>query len=146
MLDTHQNRPHVRSPIDLCTYFFDSFQNLFIYLFMIFLNFFHSWPLIMRLIKVIPLHLVNPDSQHRFEFWIDALKYDSSLEQFVDVEGGCMPIIEDKRVPQWFWLEIKCFWLTNKLKQSLIDFVCSEVILLDCLLCRSIDRFFQCIS
>ena len=60
----------------------------------------HAGPVVMRLVQVVPAHLVHADGEHRFELRVDALADQAREQQLVDEEGGRVAVVKNQWVAQ----------------------------------------------
>ena len=52
----------------------------------------------MAFVEIIPVHLVNTNSESFLVFFINSFFDYSMINRFVDIDGGCVAIVEDERV------------------------------------------------
>ena len=88
-------------------------------------------PVVMRLVQIIPGHLIDTDREHGFEPGIDPLVRDLGHDELVDVEGCRMPEIEDQRVPQRFRPQVEGLLRRQGLVKLLVQAVGGVEILPD---------------
>mmetsp|Transcript_23622 Transcript_23622/g.20541 ORF Transcript_23622/g.20541 Transcript_23622/m.20541 type:complete len:200 (-) Transcript_23622:235-834(-) len=118
MLNTHQNWPEFRFPVngDLKGPFLNLFVDHFADLLSVLLDFIYIRPFIMALIEIIPIHLVNTDSAHSFELGVDSLFELAGQCEFVDEESGCVTKVEDEGMSEGFGLGVKGLLVVDHLK------------------------------
>lgn len=52
----------------------------------------------MALLEVIPVHLINSNSESFLVFFINSFFDYSMINRFVDIDSGCVAIVEYERV------------------------------------------------
>ena len=142
MLNGHHDYPHIRGPAYLFVYFVDCLENLIIDLPTKFFHLINRGPIVMGFVKIIPFHFVHTNGQYGFQPWVDSLGNDSPIGKFVHVEGCCVSIIKDERMPERLCPEIKGLRLADKFKKCLMKLISFEVILFDFLLITAIHGYF----
>lgn len=95
VLNSHQYNPKITSPLDhsLLRLFNDS-EDYFLDFISILLDLFKAWPIIVGLVKIIPIHLVHSYSKYSFIRLIDPFWNDSFIQELIDIETGSMSIVE----------------------------------------------------
>jgi hypothetical protein len=101
MLNAHKNDPHITLPCKgfLLTLFDQVDYHLLDPVSEIF-GILDRGPLVMGLIQVVPVHLINADSEHSFILFVDSAFDQSFVNQLVDKKGRCMPKVKDKWMSQ----------------------------------------------
>lgn len=101
MLNAHKDNPHIALP---CKDFLFTFLNQIDYHLLDSVSemfgILDRGPLVMGLIQVVPVHLINSNSEHSFVLFVDSALDQSLVNQLVDKKGRCMPKVKDKRVSQ----------------------------------------------
>ena len=107
MLDAHEDDPHVTIPVDLflLALLYDVDHHFF---YLVSVNFciFHRRPFIVRLIQIVPVHLVDTDCEHPFIWLVDPFGNKTLIEELVHEKGCSMTVVEDQGVSQWFRLGV----------------------------------------
>ena len=75
----------------------------------------------MALNEIVPVHLVDSDSEHGLVFSIHPLFDDAIVEAFVDVDCCCVAVVENKGVPQGLGTNKVDLVVGQHLEQLLID-------------------------
>ena len=60
----------------------------------------HGGPVVVRVVQVVPAHLVHAHGEDGFQMRVDALGDQAREQQLVDEEGGGVAVVEDQRVAQ----------------------------------------------
>ena len=60
----------------------------------------NAGPVVVRLVQVVPAHLVHADGKDGFELRVDALGDQPRQQQLVDEEGGRVAVVKNQRVAQ----------------------------------------------
>ena len=77
-------------------------------------------PVVVRLVEVIPAHLVDAHREHRLEARVDALGDEPGQQQFVGEEGRRVSVVEDQRVAQADRLDAVAVLVYQRLEQRLV--------------------------
>ncbi len=103
MLNSHQNDPEWAVPIDFGIFtLVYKFQNHCLDFVSVFFCLFHTWPLVMCLVQVIPIHLVHSHCKHWLKTRVDSFRYEACIQHFVNKKWGRMSVVEDQWMPQRF--------------------------------------------
>lgn len=100
MFYAHQNYPSIRLPRNFNIYLLDHIKNDFFYSLSVCSDIIETRPIIMSLIKIIPVHLIDSDSKYRLKIWIYSLRDQTLIKKLIYEETSCMAIIEDEWMPQ----------------------------------------------
>jgi len=46
-------------------------------------------------VEIIPIHFINTDCKDLLILWVDSGRYNSPIEQFIDVQASCMSVVKD---------------------------------------------------
>ena len=80
-------------------------------------------------VEVIPRHLIDADREHGLKFRVKPLLNQFGHEQFVDVEGGGVPEVEDQRVAEWVGSPVEGLIIGQGLQQGFVDIkACVEIV------------------
>lgn len=121
MFDAHHHYPSIWVPIYLWTDFVNHIQDYILNSLSIKWNLANRGPIIVTFIQIIPVHLVNPHSKDSLELRIHSFGYEALIQQFIDINTGCMAIIEDEGMPKWLWLGIEGGLMLDARKKLLIN-------------------------
>ena len=101
MLDAQEDYPHVRKPIVyfLCWRCLNDFQDHILYLLAIDTSIGHAGPVVVTFVEIIPVHLIDSDSEHLLEVFIDAMGNYSMVNKLIYVDSGGMAEVEDEWMP-----------------------------------------------
>lgn len=123
VFNAHEKDPHVvvpvLNPVDARS-IDDIYQDMFDLL-SVGPSVLNRGPFVVALVEVVPVHLVDSDSEHGFVFSIHPLFDDAIVEAFVDVDCCCVSVVENKGVPQGLGTNKVDLVVGQHLEQLLID-------------------------
>ena len=67
-------------------------------------DFSDGWPVVVSIIKIIPVHFIDSDCENGLKLGVDPIGDESFVKELVDVDARCMAIVEDQRVAEGFGL------------------------------------------
>lgn len=123
MLNSHHDDPGIWIPVNSRRRFLYNIQHNIFHNLAISSNLSHRWPIVMRVIEVIPVHLINSYSKDRLKLWVDPLSDESFVKQFINVDCRSVSVVKYKRMPQRFRFGIEWFLFLNKWKQFLVNLI-----------------------
>ena len=91
-------------------------------------------PRVILLIKVVPVHLVHSCCKYFLELWMDSIFNNSVFVEFVDVSSSCVSVVEDKRMAEWFRLQVVCLIASNRFEQLVVERERKKEVFFDALL------------
>ena len=116
VFDSHHYDPSIGVPADLGTDVINYRQDHLLDFLAISCDFSDCWPVVVSIIKIIPVHFINSDCENGLKLGIDSISDESFVEQLVDVDAGCMTIIEYQRMPEGLRFGVERFFMLDKRK------------------------------
>ena len=122
VFDAHQNGPERIVPVDghRQGHRLDDVVNDRTHCVAIGLDLVKRRPVVMRVVEIVPGHLIDADGKHGFEPGIDSPGHDLGNDELIDVESRRVPDIENQRVPERFSRQVKSLLRSQSLVKLLV--------------------------
>ena len=88
-------------------------------------------PVVVAFIEVVPVHLVDPHSEHLLVFLIDSIPDDSMIDEFIDVDCCGVSEVEDEGVAEGLIPMVEGLLHCHQLEQLLVKLVGLDEVVFD---------------